>query len=129
MAEFWSNNDRGYRIRLWIDQTSQNIAGNSSQVRVRLALLNTTTAFAQYSCSAYVDLNGQRLNWSGSPNMTSYNSTIMLIDETITVSHNADGTKTFGLMASFSGVVDIHLERSLLVVMRSRLLLFHGLAL
>lgn len=103
MAEFWSNNDRGYRIRLWIDQTSQNIAGNSSRVRVRLALLNTTTAFAQYSCSAYVDLNGQRLNWSGSPNMTSYNSTIMLIDETITVSHNADGTKTFGLMASFSG--------------------------
>lgn len=103
MAEFWSNNDRGYRIRLWIDQTSQNIAGNSSQVRVRLALLNTTTAFAQYSCSAYVDLNGQRLNWSGSPNMTSYNSTIMLIDETITVIHNADGTKTFGLMASFSG--------------------------
>ena len=103
MAEFWSNNDRGYRIRLWIDQTSQNIAGNSSQVRIKLSLLNTTTTFAQYSCSAYVDLNGQRLNWSGSPNMTSYNSTIMLIDETITVSHNADGTKTFGLMASFSG--------------------------
>ncbi|MGZ0942280.1 DUF859 family phage minor structural protein, partial [Streptococcus thermophilus] len=20
MAEFWSNNDRGYRIRLWVDQ-------------------------------------------------------------------------------------------------------------
>lgn len=37
MAEFWSNNDRGYRIRLWIDQTSPNIAENSSQVRVRLA--------------------------------------------------------------------------------------------
>ncbi|HHD4669689.1 TPA: DUF859 domain-containing protein [Streptococcus pyogenes] len=103
MAEFWSNNDRGYRIRLWIDQTSQNISDNSSQVRVRLALLNTTTAFAQYSCSAWVDLNGQRLNWSGSPNMTSYNSTIMLIDETITVGHNADGTKSFGLSAHFNG--------------------------
>lgn len=103
MAEFWSNNDRGYRIRLWIDQTSQNISENSSQVRVRLALLNTTTTFAQYSCSAWVDLNGQRLNWSGSPSMTSYNSTIMLIDETITVGHNADGTKSFGLSASFSG--------------------------
>ncbi|KAA9259777.1 DUF859 family phage minor structural protein [Streptococcus anginosus] len=103
MAEFWSNNDRGYRIRLWIDQTSQNISDNSSQVRVRLALLNTTTAFAQYSCSAWVDLNGQRLNWSGSPNMTSYNSTIMLIDKTITVGHNADGTKSFGLSAHFNG--------------------------
>lgn len=103
MAEFWSNNDRGYRIRLWIDQTSQNISGNSSQVRVRLALLNTTTTFAQYSCSAWVDLNGQRLNWSGSPSMTSYNSTIWLIDQTITVGHNADGTKSFGLSAHFNG--------------------------
>lgn len=103
MAEFWSNNDRGYRIRLWIDQASQNISGNSSQVRVRLALLNTTTTFAQYSCSAWVDLNGQRLNWSGSPSMTSYNSTIWLIDQTITVGHNADGTKSFGLSAHFSG--------------------------
>ena len=103
MAEFWSNNDRGYRIRLRIDQTSQNIAGNSSQVRVRLALLNTTTTFSGYSCSAYVDLNGQRLSWSGSPSMLSYNQTIMLIDQTITIGHNADGTKSFGFMASFSG--------------------------
>ena len=103
MAEFWSNNDRGYRIRLWIDQVSQNIPENSSQVRVRLALLNTSTTFAQYSCSAWVDLNGQRLNWSGSPSMTSYNSTIWLIDQTITVGHNADGSKAFGLSASFSG--------------------------
>lgn len=103
MVEFWSNNDRGYRIRLWIDQTSQNISGNSSQVRVRLALLNTTTTFAQYNCSAWVDLNGQRLNWSGSPSMTSYNSIIMLIDKTITVGHNADGTKSFGFSAHFNG--------------------------
>lgn len=103
MAEFWSNDDRGYRIRLWIDQASQNTQNNSSQVRVRLALLNTTTAFAQYSCSAWVDLDGRRLNWTGSPNMTSYNSTIWLIDQTITVGHNADGSKSFGLSASFSG--------------------------
>lgn len=103
MAEFWSNNDRGYRIRLWIDQTSQNIAGNSSQVRVRLALLNTTTTFADYDCSAYVDLNGQRLSWSGRPSVLSNNQTIMLIDKTITIGHNADGTKSFGLSASFSG--------------------------
>ena len=103
MAEFWSNNDRGYRIRLWIDQTSQNIAGNSSQVRVRLALLNTTTTFSDYDCSAYVDLNGQRLSWSGRPSVLSYNQTIMLIDQTITIGHNEDGTKSFGLSARFSG--------------------------
>ena len=103
MAEFWSNNDRGYRIRLWIDQVSQNIPGNSSQVRVRLALLNTTTTFTDYNCSAWVDLNGQRLNWSGRPSVLSYNQTVWLIDQTITVGHNADGSKVFGLSASFSG--------------------------
>lgn len=103
MAEFWSNNDRGYRLRLWLDQTSQNIAGNTSQVRVRLALLNTTTTFSGYSCSAYVDINGQRLNWSGSPSVTSYNQTVWLLDHTITVGHNSDGTKSVGFNASFSG--------------------------
>ncbi|MDU7500210.1 MAG: DUF859 family phage minor structural protein, partial [Streptococcus thermophilus] len=51
MAEFWSNNDRGYRIRLWVDQVGQDIQNNTSQVRLRLALLNTTTTFAQYQCS------------------------------------------------------------------------------
>lgn len=103
MAEFWSNDDRGYRIRLWVDQVSQNTQDNSSQVRVRLALLNTTTTFAEYNCSAYVDINGQRLNWSGRPSMLGYNQTIMLIDRTITVGHNADGAKSFGVSASFSG--------------------------
>ena len=103
MAEFWSNNDRGYRLRLWLEQTGQNIAGNTSQVRVRLALLNTTTTFSGYSCSAYVDINGQLLNWSGSPSVTSYNQTVWLLDHTITVGHNSDGTKSVGFKASFSG--------------------------
>ena len=103
MAEFISNNDRGYRIRLWLDQVGQNFANNTSQVRVRLALLNNYTTFAEYDCSAFVDINGQRLNWSGRPDMLSYNSTSWLIDTTITVSHNADGKKTIGFMAQLTG--------------------------
>ena len=63
MAEFWSNNDRGYRIRLWVDQVGQDIQNNTSQVRLRLALLNTTTTFAQYQCSAYVEFNTGGLTW------------------------------------------------------------------
>ncbi|MCS4488371.1 DUF859 domain-containing protein [Streptococcus sciuri] len=103
MAEFWSNNDRGYRIRLWLEQVSQNVQTNSSQVRVRLALLNTTSTFYGYSLSAFVDVNNQRLSWSGSPSMTNMNSTLMLIDQTITVGHNADGTKAFQFAAKFNG--------------------------
>lgn len=103
MADFWSNTNRGYRIRLWIDQTSQSIEDNSSQVRVRLALLNTFTTFAEYNCTASVTIDGQTINWSGRPSMLSQNQVIMLIDRTVTVGHNADGTKTFNLSASFSG--------------------------
>ena len=103
MAEFISNNDRGYRIRLWLDQVSQDVANNTTQVRVRLALLNNSTTFAGHNCSAFVDINGQRLNWTGRPEMLSYNSTLWLIDTTITVGHNADGTKTVGFMAQFTG--------------------------
>lgn len=103
MAEFISNNDRGYRIRLWLDQVSQNVANNTTQVRVRLALLNNYMTFAEYNCSAFVDINGRRLNWTGRPEMLSYNSTLWLIDTTITVGHNADGTKTVGFMAQFTG--------------------------
>lgn len=103
MAEFWSNNDRGYRIRLWVDQVGQDIQNNTSQVRLRLALLNTTTTFAQYTCSAFVEFNGQRLNWSGSPSVLGWNQTIQLIDQTITVRHADDGSGVFGVHAYFSG--------------------------
>lgn len=104
MAEFWSNNDRGYRLRLWVDQVSQDAVANTSQVRFQLAILNTAATFASYSCSAFIDFDGgRRLNWSGSPNMTSQNSTITLIDETVTVNHGDDGKKIFGFMARFTG--------------------------
>lgn len=103
MAEFWSNNDRSYYIRLWVDQVSQDTVSNSSQVRVRLALTNGAHTFAEYNCTASVTIDGQTINWSGRPSMLSQNQVIMLIDRTVTVGHNADGTKTFNLSASFSG--------------------------
>ncbi|RTZ09612.1 DUF859 domain-containing protein [Streptococcus pneumoniae] len=103
MADFWSNTNRGYTLRLWVDQVSQNIPGNSSQVRLRLALLNKVATFAEYDCTAYVTVDGQTINWSGRPSMLEQDSVIMLFDRTVTVNHNADGTKTFNLTAGFEG--------------------------
>ena len=103
MVEFWSNNDRGYRIRLWVDQVGQDIQNNTSQVRLRLALLNTTTTFAQYQCNAYIEFEGQRLNWSGSPSMLGWYQTIPLIDQTVTINHDSDGKKTLSFSAQFNG--------------------------
>lgn len=103
MTEFWSNNDRSYYLRLWVDQVSQNISDNSSQVRLRLALTNGAHTFADYSCTASVTVDDQTLSWSGSPSMLSQNSSIMLIDRTVTIRHDNDGKKSFGLSAAFSG--------------------------
>lgn len=103
MAEFWSNNDRSYYLRLWVDQVSQNISDNSSQVRLRLALTNGAHTFADYDCTASVTVDGQTLSWSGRPSMLSQNSSIMLIDKTVTIRHDNDGKKSFGLSAAFSG--------------------------
>jgi hypothetical protein len=103
MAEFWSNNDRSYYLRLWVDQVSQNVSDNSSQVRVRLALTNGAHTFSDYDCSASVTVDGQTLSWSGRPSMLSQNSSIMLIDRTVTIRHDNDGKKSFGLSAAFSG--------------------------
>ncbi|RSJ94252.1 DUF859 domain-containing protein [Streptococcus mitis] len=103
MAEFWSNNDRSYYLRLWVDQVSQNISDNSSQVRVRLALTNGAHTFSDYDCTASVTIDGQTLSWSGRPSMLSQNSSIMLIDRTVTIRHENDGKKSFSLSATFSG--------------------------
>ena len=103
MAEFWSNNDRSYYLRLWVDQVSQNISDNSSQVRVRLALTNGAHTFSDYDCTASLTVDGQTLSWSGRPSMLSQNSSIMLIDKTVTIRHDNDGKKSFGLSATFSG--------------------------
>nr|DAT35149.1 MAG TPA: protein of unknown function DUF859 [Caudoviricetes sp.] len=103
MAEFWSNNDRSYYLRLWVDQVSQNTADNSSQVRVRLALTNGAHTFSDYDCYASVTVDGQTLSWSGRPSMLSQNSSIMLIDRTVTIRHENDGKKSFSLSATFSG--------------------------
>ena len=103
MVEFWSNNDRGYRIRLWIDQVGKNDVNNTSDVRVRLALLNQGWTFASYQCSGYVYGFGQRIDYSGSPVMLSRNSEIQLIDRTITVRHADNGVGVFGVRAHFNG--------------------------
>lgn len=104
MAEFWSNSDRGFRLRLWVDQVSQDKTTNTSQVRFQLALLNTAATFTGYSCSAFIDFDGnRRLNWSGSPSVLGANQIIPLIDETVTIRHDGDGARTFGFMAQFTG--------------------------
>ena len=50
MAEYWSNTDKGFRVKMTIDQVSQNVEKNSSSVRIRLSLFNTGQTFPRGMC-------------------------------------------------------------------------------
>lgn len=103
MADFWSNDDRGFRLRVTMDTTAQNIGNNTSQIRVRATLFNSGWTFTGYQITASVTVDGQTLSYSGSPAMLSNNSSIQLIDRTITVTHGDDGSKTANMTARLQG--------------------------
>lgn len=98
MAEYWSNNDRGYRIKLTIDQIGQNVETNTSSVRIRLSLFNTNRTFSRRQCKWYVDGFGQ---YTGDVNyfeVSNQNSELRIVDKTITVDHkngNSYNVKAF----------------------------------
>lgn len=103
MADFWSNDDRGYKLKVTLDTVSQNVNNNSSQVRIRAWLLNGGWTFTGYQVTASVTVDGQTANYSGSPAMLSQNSSIQLIDKTITITHGDDGSKVASMTARLQG--------------------------
>lgn len=102
MAEYWSNNDRGYRIKLIIDQVSQSVEANTSTVRIRLSLFNTNRTFSRRQCKWYVDGFGQYIGDVSYFEVSRQNSELQIVDETITVEHK-DGRNTFEVKAYFYG--------------------------
>lgn len=98
MAEYWSNNDRGYRIKLTIDQVSQNDEANISTVRIRLTLFNTDRTFSRRQCKWYVDGFGQYIGDVSFFEVSNQNSELQIVDKTITVDHkngNSYSVKAF----------------------------------
>lgn len=98
MAEYWSNNDRGYRIKLTIDQISRNVETNTSSVRIRLSLFNTNRTFSRRQCKWYVDGFGQYIGDVNYFEVSNQNSELRIVDKTITVDHkngNSYNVKAF----------------------------------
>lgn len=100
MAEYWSNDDRGYRIKLTIDEVGTNIETNSSSVRIRLSLFNTNRTFSRRQCKWYVDAFGQYIGDVSYFEVSRQNSELQIIDKTITVEHT-NGKTHFGAKAFF----------------------------
>lgn len=99
MAEYWSNNDRGYCIKLVIDQVSQSVEKNTSTVRIRLTLFNTDRTFSMRQCKWYVDGFGQYIGDVSYFEISRRNSVLQIVDKTITVKH--DNGNKFNVKAFF----------------------------
>lgn len=100
MAEYWSQEERGYRVRMTIDQVSRNVEANTSTIRVRLTLFNREKTFTHIWCKWYIDAFGQYIGDMGFADMPQKNSEVQFIDKTITVEHK-NGNNTFGSIAYF----------------------------
>nr|DAN08421.1 MAG TPA: protein of unknown function DUF859 [Caudoviricetes sp.] len=100
MTEYWSNNDRGYRIQLIIDQVRQNSNNNTSDVRFRVILYNTDRTFSRRQCKWYVEGFGQYTGDVSYFAVTDRNSNTLIVDKTVTVEHT-NGNNTFNVSAYF----------------------------
>lgn len=102
MSEHFSNSDRGYKLKMWLDLIDQNQVENYSNYRIQIFLVSGGWSFSGYNCTGYVDFDGGR-RYSFSVGSLGAYETKKIHDETYKVYHNPDGTKNFGIMARLNG--------------------------
>lgn len=102
MSEHWSNNDRGYRLKMWIDLVDQNDIENYSNYRIHVFLVSGGWSFTGYNCTGFIDFDGGR-RYGFSIGSLGAGETKQLLDETYKVWHDGNGNKRFGIMAQLNG--------------------------
>lgn len=102
MSEHWSNDDRGYRLKMWLDLVDQNDVENYSNYRIRVFLVSGGWSFAGYNCTGFIDFDGGR-RYGFSIGALGAGQTQQLLDETYKVWHDGNGNKRFGIMAQLNG--------------------------
>ena len=118
MASIYSSTNKGWRLRLDWSITGQSIADNKSTLSLDLWVYDGT-GYSQNESSgeAYYILQGEK-RW----NPYNYSSTgwYKLGSKTITVSHNADGTKSIALTAEWDCGFDSSYTRHAICPCRKR---------
>ncbi|MGL4754261.1 MAG: DUF859 family phage minor structural protein, partial [Aeromonadaceae bacterium] len=95
MATFTSTPNKEYYVRLIVNQTSQNIANNTSTVSWELWVGNGVNTMQHNGQQLSASINGKTVH-SATQQITllSKNMTVKIASGTETIQHNADGTKT-----------------------------------
>lgn len=100
----------GYQLKIAWTVDSQSVANNTSSVTVKVQLVSTGSTYtinSTASKSGSVTINGTKYTFSFTAGLSG-NQTKTLYTKTVTVAHNADGTKT----CSFSATCGINVTLS-----------------
>lgn len=100
----------GYRLQIAWNVDSQSEANNTSTVTAKVQLVSTGSSYtinSTASKSGSLTINGTKYTFSFTASLSG-NQTKTLYTKTVTVSHNADGTKT----CSFSATAGINVTLS-----------------
>ena len=109
MAKFSSASGSLY-LNVYIDQGTQNIANNTTVVNWRITVSRTGAYYTynhQGDSTLSLDLNGSRVHTSN-PIWQTSGEEFQMASGSTTVGHNADGTKSFGLSATFNPNNGLH---------------------
>lgn len=95
-SPYFSTSNQYIKYDIHVDTVSQDIANNTSTIRVWVIAWRTNTGYQTYgSGTCYCNINGTNYSQSiSSSQIISYNSDTLLFDKTVTVPHNADGSLT-----------------------------------
>lgn len=100
----------GYRIQIAWTVDSQSVANNTSKVTAKVQLVSTGSSYtinSSASKSGSLTINGTKYTFNFTASLSG-NQTKTLYTKTVTVSHNANGTKT----CSFSATCGINVTLS-----------------
>lgn len=100
----FSTSNQYIKYRIVVDETATSIPDNTSTVRVRVQAWRTNTGYETYGTgTCYANINGTNYSQSiSSSQKITYNSYTVLLDKTVTIPHNADGSKTIYVSAYIS---------------------------
>lgn len=100
----YSTSNQYIKYDITVNEVSTSIPNNTSTVRVRVWAWRTNTGYTTYGTgTCYCSINGTSYSQSiSSSQRISYNSDTVLFDKTVTIPHNADGSKTIYVSASIS---------------------------
>lgn len=94
--------NNNFNLIMNINETSTNIAANTSQVDWSLQLQSIGGSFAQWGITPRVDINGVNEYNKGGQFTCNNGQTITLASGTVTITHNDDGTKTVPFSCSIT---------------------------